>query len=195
VNNFKTITFAKIPPTLYQNEGSSLKMLVKKSSAFLLQAFSQPKMVDGISFEWKSDGRPNTKDRVHERSKEGDDAPLRIGLLQSGPEPFIPFFASSWIKVVRDHMKLPSHEMTYVAVGTKNPPGTTWQSPYSSSIRIIVAEEKSLADGWSKARFVGKKPMAIVGLWIMADGDDTQAEFSTMLRDLTLELTPHQGRP
>lgn len=187
VKGLKLVTFSKIAPTLYSDDKDSLKMQVQSSSAFLLLPFAKPKKITGLTFQWKSDGGPKVKDQKHEREKDGDDAPLRIGLLVSGEAPTIPFFASSWIKAVRDHMKLPSDDMIYVAVGTKSPAGATWDSPYSSSIHVVVAADKPLADGWRQAQYQPKTPLEIVGLWIMADGDDTKSQFTTWLRQLSLE--------
>ncbi len=186
-NKFQTVRFAKIEPTIYTDDQGGLKMQVKSSAAFLLQSFEQIKKIKSLRFQWKADGSPRVKNQEQEREKAGDDAPLRIGLLVSGPAPTIPFFASAWIKAVRDHMKHPSDKMIYVAVGTKNPPGATWESPYTDSIQVVVAGDQQQSDGWRQAQFQPKTPLSIVGLWIMADGDDTKSQFTTWLRQLVLE--------
>ncbi len=184
--DFQPVTFGKIPPTVYERSGDSLKMTVVKSSSFLLKPFEAERAVSSVSFEWQSQGELHVKDAAAEKTKEGDDGHLKICLMISGKAPLVPFFASAWVKAVRDAMKLPADRLRCLIVGTKAKVGEKWPSPYDDSIELVAVDGPDEGKGWRRADAKFDQPLRIVGVWIMADGDDTGSEFTTRLRDLTL---------
>lgn len=185
---FEHITFDGIAPTTYKADGEALAMDVEASSSFLLRPFDKDLSVRRVSFEWRSEGNFAVASPDEEKSKAGDDARLRIGLILSGKAPLIPFFAPSWIKAIREIMRRPSDRMLYLAVGTKSQPGSEWPSPYSDSMRIRALASTPVEGGtWNAAEVSFSPPLAVVGLWIMADGDNSKSRFRTLLRKLALE--------
>lgn len=184
---FHAITFDKIPPTIYARADGGLKMVVAKSSSFLVQAFVAKRSVGAVSFEWRTDGALAVSDAAVEKTKDGDDGRLKIGLMLAGKAPTIPFFASAWIKDVRDFLKLPSDHLDVLIVGTKSPPGTKWSSPYADSMEYFALGGDALTGGWQRSQFKFAKPVEVVGLWLMADGDNTASTFTTWLRNLRLQ--------
>ena len=118
------------------------------------------------------------------KSKAGDDAVIRIGLIKSGEAPMIPFFAPVWIKAIKEHMKLPGAEMQYLIAGGPAAPGATWVSPYTSSMSMLQVQSTSEADGWHLAQHTFAEPLKIVGLWLMSDGDGAKSSFVVSLKDL-----------
>ena len=184
--DFHPVTFSKIRPTVYERSGDSLKMTVARSSSFLLKPFDAERPVSLVSFEWQSEGELRVKDAATEKTREGDDGRLKICLMIAGKAPLLPFFASAWVKAVRDAMKLPADQLRCLLVGTKAKVGEKWRSPYDDSIELLAVDGKDEGKGWRRVDAKFDMPLKTVGLWIMADGDDTGSEFTTRLRDLTL---------
>lgn len=185
--SFHHVTFDALPPSVYGRDDDTIRIDVDKSSSFLLQAFERPLLVKDLSFEWKSIGDLHVNDAAMQKRKDGDDARLRIGLIVAGDAPMVPFFAPSWVKMVRDHLKHPAGEIMFVLAGTPVARGSSWPSPYNDDMQLIAANQKDLADGWHEGRWHLDKPRQVVGLWIMADGDNTKSKFTTWLRKLTLD--------
>lgn len=183
---FHEITFKNITPTRYELERGILKMTVASSSSALVRGFSPPRRVSGISFSWQKLGAITGNNSSSEKTKAGDDLPLRIGLMVAGPAPLIPFFAPSWVKAVRDSLPLSSNYMIYFCVGAKSAPGEVWKSPYAASIETRALKSIPASDGWENVKET-IPPIQVVGLWLMGDGDDTHSSFVTKLRDLLLE--------
>jgi hypothetical protein len=184
--DFRPIVFDGIPATLYERSGEELKMTVNKSSSFILRPFDKPRSVSGVTFAWRSEGELKMKDVATERTKAGDDTRLRICLLISGEEPLIPFFAPAWVKAIRDAMKLPADKLHCLVAGSLAKPGETWPSPYDDSIELEAVGSTIDGKGWHRVDAKLARPIDVVGLWIMADGDDTGSEFTTWLKDLVL---------
>jgi hypothetical protein len=181
------VTFDGIPPTAYRNDGDVLVAEVDKSASFLLVPFDAPRAVKRVSFGWQANGRPTIADAAAEKTKAGDDYPLRIGLIISGKAPTVPFFAPAWIKAIADGLKHPSDRMLYLVVGAKHPVGARWESPYSDSMELLAVASVPGKDGYETATATLPSPLSVVGLWIMADADQSGAKFTTKLRDLVLE--------
>ncbi len=84
-------------------------------------------------------------------------------------------------------MKLPTDRMLYLVVDAKHAPGELWESPYSGSMTLMSVASVEGKDGWRQAAVAFPEPKQVVGLWLMADGDDTGSTFETRLKDLVLE--------
>lgn len=185
---FEHVTFDGITPTVYKADGEALVMEVQESSSFLLRPFDKLVPVKRVSFEWRGEGELSVASPAEERTKLGDDARLRVGLILSGEAPLIPFFAPSWIKTIRDAMRLPADRMLYLTVGAKSEPGSEWASPYGGGLRIRVLTSRPVDGGvWNAAEASFSPPLPVVGLWLMADGDNSKSRFRTKLRKLTVE--------
>jgi len=185
---FHHVKFSQLKPTAYVDDGTGvLKASVARSSSFLMRGFDQVIAVHAVSYSWRSVGELHLADQATERSKAGDDGRLKVGLLLAGKAPLIPFFAPAWVKKVAGMLKQPSDHALLLASGTVAPSGTRWRDPYTDSIEYLAVASRSGTDGWQEAHVTFSRPLAVVGLWIMADGDDTGSSFTTWLRHLVLE--------
>ena len=186
---YQHVTFKEIPATVYEKSSEGLKISVKKSSSFLFRAFENPVDISQVECSWRMTvTKPIPENPAASRKqKSGDDFPLRIGLMLSGRAPTIPFFASAWIKAVEKYSKHPSDQLLYLTAGAPFPAGTSWMSPFSNSIENITFTDVASTDGWIKSSYLTTKPRKIVGIWIMSDGDNSGAEFTIDLRELTLK--------
>lgn len=187
-SNFEHIHFRRIQPTTIRFDADTVRFEVRRSSSFLLLAFDEIQTISAVSFQWQADGTLNKVSKVQEKTRAGDDAWLRVGLIISGepdpvPEPLLP----RWVVQVRKNLKHPSDRMIYLIPGARHAPGDTWRSPYSPSIDMIAVDSSALDDGWQQARHVFPQAQQVVGLWIMADGDNTGSVFDSRLRKLVVE--------
>lgn len=186
VTAFRHIKMGDLPPTHYRNIGAALAMNVRSSASFLLLPFKQQRLVQGVNFRWRAAGTRRVNNAASEESKNGDDYRLRIGLLLAGKEAPIPLLAPGWVKAVRTHLTLPCDRIRFLVVGSHHMPGTVWKSPYHDSIEYLAVSSKTGRDGSAHASIDWPNPLRVVGIWLMADGDNSDSSFETVLEELSL---------
>ena len=185
---FDHVHFRRIQPTIINFERGSVAFDVNDSSSFLLLAFDSIKAVQTVSFEWQADGVLNKHSADEERTRQGDDAWLRIGLMISGEPETAPLaLLPRWMKQVRDTLRFASNKMIYLIPDAQHAPGETWSSPFSTNIDMISVASEPTNDGWKRVSFTFNDAQQTVGLWLMADGDNTNSQFRSRLRNLVIE--------
>jgi len=182
--DFHHISFGNIPATKYSQEEDAIKADVASSSSFLLKPFSSVKNIKKVQWRWRMTGDFKVDSFALLQSKAGDDAVVRVGLIKSGYAPMAPFFAPSWIKAIKDYLKLAGAQMHYVVAGGPAPAGAAWVSPYSKSMTMVQAKSSVEKDGWTLSQHDFQESIKVVGLWLMADGDNTKSNFSVLIKDL-----------
>ena len=145
-----------------------------------------------VSFLWKSKGIIKIKDKNHEKSKLGDDAILRIGLItiKKNPNKLIGniFGKPGWLRDVEETLVHKAGSLIYLLPKTKNKYPETWKSPYSSLIKMVPTKTIFFSNDWNKSNITFKKYFEIIGVIIMADGDNTNSKFETQLKSISLDL-------
>lgn len=185
---FEHVHFRRIQPTIVDFDQGTVAFEVNDSSSFLLLAFDSIRAVQKVSFEWQADGVLNKHSAAEERSRQGDDAWLRIGLIISGaPEPVPLALLPRWMKQVRKTLRFASDKMIYLIPDARHAPGEIWSSPFSSNIDMISVSGEPMQDDWERAAYTFNEAQPSVGLWIMADGDNTNSKFRSRLRNLQIE--------
>lgn len=184
--NVTHITFKRIAPNNIVIKQNALTIRVSNSASFILVPFENVKKVNKISFQWKKQGVINIKDAQHEETRQGDDAYLRVGLILEGKAELMNPLAPKWVKTVNETLRHPSDKMIYLTPGSLHQNGRRWKSPYSNDVEIIAVASKTSPDGWYLSEYTFESPQSVVGLWLMADGDNTQSSFTSMLKALTL---------
>lgn len=187
-HNFEHIHFKRIKPNRVKFNQDAIHFDVNKSASFLLLAFNDVKNIRTVSFQWHADGMLNKDSVEHEKTRKGDDAWLRVGLIIKGqpehiPEPLLP----RWMKQVRQTLKHQSGKMVYLIPGAMHTPGETWKSPFSTNVDMISVGSTNMDGVWKQAGYEFAMPQQAVGLWIMADGDNTDSIFESQLRNLRIE--------
>jgi len=181
------ITFKRIKPNTFDFKEDSLNIEVNNSASFLLLPFETTRKVNEISFQWKKQGSISIKNAQQEETRQGDDAYLRVGLAIEGKTLFANPLAPKWVKQVRKTLHHSSNKMVYIIPGSKHEDGQHWKSPYSKDVEIIAVGSRAEKDGWKVSTHKFENGQSVVGLWIMADGDNTQSSFTSMLKLLTLK--------
>ncbi len=186
--NFEHIHFKRIQPNSVSFNNDVIDFEVNNSSSFLLLAFDDVRSIRTVSFQWKAKGMLNKDSVALEKTRKGDDAWLRVGLIIKGepqhlPEPLLP----RWMKQVRKTLNYPTNRMVYLIPDARHAAGETWQSPFSSDIDMISVASTVRSDNWNQVTHVFTDAQQTVGLWIMADGDNTRSIFNSQLRNLVIE--------
>jgi hypothetical protein len=187
-DRFEHVHFRRIQPTIVDFDQGTVAFEVNDSSSFLLLAFDSIRAVQKVSFEWQADGVLNKHSATEERSRQGDDAWLRIGLIISGePEPVPLALLPRWMKQVRNTLRFASDKMIYLIPDARHAPGEIWSSPFSSAIDMVSVPSKPMDDDWKRVSFTFSEAQQTVGLWLMADGDNTNSQFRSRLRNLVID--------
>lgn len=185
--NFEHIQFKKIKANRVTYQDQQLQINVDDSASILMLPFETIKPINKVSFEWRSEGGPLTKDSQHELKRSGDDAVFKLGLLLASDDDSINPFVPPWLKQVREQLKFPSEEMIYLVADARHVPGERWTSPYNRRITMISVASRDTGSGWRQSTFQSEQPLDVVALWLMADGDNTHAAFSVAIKNIVLE--------
>jgi hypothetical protein len=186
-DGFEHIQFKKIKASRYVFHEQLLQIDVDESASFLMLPFATVKKINRVSFEWRSDGRPRIESAHHEEQRNGDDAVFKLGLLLKADDSLINPFIPSWMKRVEALLKFPSENMINLVVASKHAPGEQWPNPYNKRVSTIAIASVEEDQGWMQATYQFDQPVDIVGLWLMADGDNTHSKFTTYIRNIRLE--------
>ena len=182
------IQFKRIPPNQYHFEHDRLHIEVDDSASFLLLPFKQVRSVSTVRYDWILEtGELKLEDAADEASRTGDDAVFKLGLLIKGDPGLSNPLAPKWLKQANAALSTPSNRMIYIVANAKHPAGERWTSPYNSNVQMIAAHQRALADGWLQAYYEFDRPLSVVGLWLMADGDNTDSRFSSRVKNIALE--------
>ena len=187
-DNFEHIHFKRIRPNTVTFKQDAIHFEVTKSASFLLLAFDEIKSIRTVSFQWKANGALNKRDIDHEKTRKGDDAWLRVGLIIEGqpehiPEPLLP----RWMKQVRKTLRYTSGSMIYLIPDAMHASGETWKSPFNSNVDMISVDSIGTDDGRNMVSYEFTRPVQTIGLWIMADGDNTGSTFNSQISKLVIE--------
>lgn len=185
--NTTHITFKRIKPNNFYFKEDALTIQVNNSASFLLLPFENTKTINKISFQWKKQGVININNGIREETRKGDDAYLRVVLIIEGENTLINPLVPKWVRKVRKILQFPSDKMICIVPGSRHEDGQHWKSPYSDDVEIIAVGSNTKKDGWNFSEHKFENSQTVVGLWIMADGDNTQSTFTSQLKALTLK--------
>jgi hypothetical protein len=186
-DDFEHIQFKKIRASTYTFHDQVLQIDVDKSASFLMLPFDDVKTINRVSFEWRSEGAPLIESAQQEEQRNGDDAVFKLGLLQKSEDSSLNPFLPAWMKRVEALLKFPSENMINLVAAAKHSPGEQWPNPYNKRVTTIAVGSVSSGQGWMKASYQFAQPVDVVGLWLMADGDNTDSSFSTYIKNIKIE--------
>lgn len=184
---FEHIQFKRIKPSQYSYSDDVLKAEVDAGASILMHSFDTVQQVSQINFLWRSTGMPKIADDEQEARKDGDDAVLKIGLLLRADEKSFNPFLPAWMKRVDALLKFPSENMIYLIVDARHVVGAEWDNPYNKRVKMVSVGSVGNGDGWQRASHSFAQPVSVVAMWVMADGDNTQSQFTSYLKDIQLQ--------
>jgi hypothetical protein len=185
--DFEHIQFKKITASRYTFHDQLLQIDVDESASFLMLPFTAVKKINRVSFEWRSVGLPRLESAHHEEQRKGDDAVFKLGILLKADDSLINPFLPSWMKHVEALLKFPSENMINLVAASHHAPGEQWPNPYNKRVTTIAIGSVEKDQGWMQAAYQFEQPVDAVGLWLMADGDNTHSKFTTYVRNIRIE--------
>ncbi|NOQ89996.1 MAG: DUF3047 domain-containing protein [Gammaproteobacteria bacterium] len=186
-DNFEHIEFKRIKSSDYTYQGQQLRVAVDGGASFLMQAFDHVRLVSKVSFEWRSEGLPQTIDAKQEEKRAGDDAVFKLGLLLESDDSSLNPFLPSWMKRVEALLKHPSEDMIYLVAGAKHKPGIQWLNPYNKRVLMIAVDSIKDQHGWQQSSYHFDVPVKVVAIWLMSDGDNTGSQFTAHIKNISIE--------
>lgn len=190
-DNFEHIVFKRIKVNHHLYHNQQLQIEVDDSASFLMKPFDRVRQISRVSFEWRSDGRPQIKNARHEAQRTGDDAVFKLGLLlktdETSPSPVPNPFLPPWMKRVETLLTFPSENMIYLVVGAKHAVGEQWINPYNKRVTMVAVDSLKNKQGWRQSSYRFEKPVNVVALWLMSDGDNTGSRFTAFIKNIKIE--------
>jgi hypothetical protein len=198
-SNYTHIQFGRINANQYEFESRVLKTRVDSSASLLMKAFESVKPVEQVSFKWRSEQLPKVKDAVHEKQKAGDDAVFKLGLLLKADNEIDNPFLPKWMRQVKSLLNYPSENMIYLVAGSNHVAGEQWPNPYNRRVTMIAMSVANIEskleskidgefeEGWQQASYRFGEAVEVVAIWLMADGDNTGASFTSYVKDIVIE--------
>jgi hypothetical protein len=184
---YQHLKFGSIGQNSVAYANDTLTFNVNSSASALVMALPSPRKISSIRFETQTFGGPPAKRaKKQAESEAGDDYCLRIGLLLKGNIPVIPFFAADWIKQLRDDLQISAEKMIMLVPSEAHQVGASWASPQSKDIELIAVNDYC-PQKWLALEKSFSPPLEVVGIWLMADGDDMKLKFTTELRNLEIQ--------
>ncbi len=186
-NSFKEVHYSKkIKPNDVEVNSNSLMISVNGSSSALVYKFEKPIIIDKIKIQATLEGTIDYKGRKP-GEKGADDFPLRIGIIEKGKTKlnfFQKAIAADWVvklnNLGRSHGGFNKiHSFVYY---TERPTYNERNHPLSDYFYETVA--LGFTDGNINGEYSFKKEIESVGIWISADGDDTQSKFKVIIKEL-----------
>jgi len=184
---YEHIKFGTIKASHYTFHNQQLQVDVNNSASILMLPFDTVKHVKQISFEWRSEGRPDIKNVQHELKRNGDDAVFKLGLLLKTENTLPNPLFRPWIKQVTGLLNFPSEKMIYLVADSKHAAGEQWVNPYNRRITMVSVKSVDDKQGWQKSSYTFRLPLNVVALWLMADGDNTQSSFTSYIKNIKIE--------
>ena len=66
-------------------------------------------------------------------------------------------------------------------------PGQRWLNPYNERVTMIAIDSVDDAKSWQRSSYYFDRPVNVVGIWLMSDGDNTDSSFTVNVKDIKLE--------
>ncbi|MFZ9002342.1 MAG: hypothetical protein ACO20H_13630 [Bacteriovoracaceae bacterium] len=188
-NEFREVHYSKkIKPNDIKINGGELEINVNGSSSALVYKFDRPKVIYKIRIQAEITGPINYQNK-QPGEKGADDFPLRVGLIEKG-DTKLNFFqraiAADWVVKLNDLGK--SHggfnKIHSFVFYIQKPAYNERFHPLSDYFfeTIALGFNSGVLDG----EFSLKKEIESIGIWISADGDDTQSSFKIKIKELKL---------
>lgn len=186
-DSWKEIKLGKSEPNSYQF-GNQLKIIVKKSSSPIVYKFDEVQEFSELQFEASVDGvmNPNAKTTAFE-----EDSFLQFGFVVVGDNQlgamgklFAPKWVSEIFALAPEGMGL--DKIYFYNVATKKESvNQERQSPKSKYMfeRIILTKD----DLGKTVSYTLLKKLKTTALWINAEGESTDSEFTTTINKIVLK--------
>ena len=194
-SDWQSLSFERVPANEVSFQDGSLEIKVTESASPLVNVFSRRQAIRAILDKGSVSGQWQLP-TMESWDKSPDDALLRIGLIENGTRrlnALESMAAPSWIKEIEMQSQGISDGIGKIHCFHLMPDekwiGETRENP-NSAIFLETALTAPSEDGRFEMVIELDVPVDTVGLWLLADGDDSQAAFSLEVESLEVEVAP-----
>ncbi|MDF1657840.1 MAG: hypothetical protein P1U58_09515 [Verrucomicrobiales bacterium] len=192
---WKIISFEKVKSNEITFNEAGLRIEVEESASPLLYLFPERKQVRNLRVTGRVSG--GWKFAAGDSWKDGpDDALLRFGLIENGTKRLNALeriAAPDWIKELESRASTTADGIGRIHCFHVMP-GRQWIGETRKNPNVSIFEETISAapedDGRFELSVVLDTPMETVGLWLLADGDDSEASFIVEIENIEIGLAP-----
>lgn len=169
-----------------------MRLEVRSSASPLFRAVEPAWDVSQIVFSGNVSALPVLPPESEEGIDEGDDFPLRLGLVTEGTRTIgwlERLWAPKWLKELTD--LAPNRgigKIVFLTLAQKRPLGSRRVHPKNDHIEEFVVGEMK-APGTFTVKHHLQENLRAVAVWVQADGDDTKSSFDLDLEKIELEGT------
>lgn len=189
-SQWQSLQFSSIPANKVSHSSDKLTINVNKSASPLIYPFKESKSIKSVSARFTVEGNPfKFKEKNTQGSKGNDDFVFRLGLVKKGDKTL------NWMqRQVAAPWVLKMHSLAtkgsgidsilfLTAVQQKKLIGQSRVHPLSEYFieEYLVSAEPGKEVHMEKSF---DQNIDVVGLWISADGDQTQAKFKVTIKEL-----------
>ncbi|MFU8892975.1 MAG: hypothetical protein ACNA8L_05045 [Luteolibacter sp.] len=186
------LSFRGIPPMEHAIANERIVLTVKQSAGGIVRPLPKNTHVKTITIRGRIDGQLKTRPGAIWLA-ENDDALLRVGLIHAGGKPLNRLqrvAAPAWIRTLDDVLcaggRGPARIDNLLLTPHAEWIGKSRQNPNMKQLheRFAAAPKN---DGTFTLTASFEDPIDALGLWLMADGDDTKSTFTVTIT--AIELT------
>lgn len=189
INSHKHLTFKNIESTKYSISPLLIKCSVKKSASALIFPFLKVKKIKSISFKFRTTIKKDTFIKLAKGINHKDSALLVGIILKSDKKTSLPFFSPDWTKKLVKVLNFSPENIILLKIWSDHKENESWVSSHSNKLSYISPRiTKNNNDDFFLASRKFGDLKKVIGIWIMADGDDIGISFNTEISDLSLEL-------
>ena len=184
-----TFQYSKTPPNSVSFSKGGLSIVVNKSASPLFFDLEKKRAVQGVQVRGFLSGLP--KQAISTSVKEQkDDLPFRLGFIEpseDSPSWFQKLFLPEWLKKILEFFPNQGvKKVHFLTLSPTQPVGTVRLHPKSHLIEEKVVLRQETAGHFEfKHRFL--PAISASAIWIQADGDDTQSQYTLTLTEIAIE--------
>ncbi|MCI5071317.1 hypothetical protein MRY82_00030 [bacterium] len=188
IEDWQQVKYRKIKPNQGINIGSqTLRIKVNASSSALVYPFKEIQSVKGFKLQAQLKGDLDYG-KKNPGASGADDFPLRLGLILAGQQQlnvWQKMMAPQWLKQLNQLAKAFSGmDKIYTVLFYSQAPQFKERKHPLSDYFFEVAGQSFNAQGNLNLKYTLDKPLTVIGIWLGADGDDTQSDFTVDIRSL-----------
>ncbi len=186
------LSFRNIPPIRHEIAGDRITLHIDKSAGGIVRPLPAGTRVKSLTVRGRVEGTI-TSDPAALWKPEADDKYLRVGLIHAGGKQLNRIrraAAPAWIRTLDDVLCADGRGPTRIdnLILAPHPEwvGKTRQNPGMKQLheRITATPEK---DNTFTITTTFENPIDALGLWLMADGDDTKSTFKVTIESISLD--------
>lgn len=191
-DNWKLLSFGKIPSHQVRNQGDSLIIDVKSSASPLIHALPSLQSVSRVQVKGVIDKLITLPSGKRHGDEGADDFPFRLGLVLRGDKTLgriNRLIAPQWVKELYQLAPNDQGIDKVLFLNLSGPDKPLWnQRVYPKSRDLFeeimvgqINEAGSFYFEWKP-----DQPLDVIALWLSIDGDDTKSNYQVIIDDIGL---------